>query len=490
MAGEAASGARSFIIDNIFVGLAQFLTKFRGLILIPLLVKGLGIESYGIYVQVLSFVGLAGGLLALNLHLPLVQFLAESRSSSGNLLATLQVSVLASVGAGALLLYLAAGPGARDALVGTDDTVVFGAALLIAVAAGSRVFLMNAYRATDRIKLRTVIEFLGTLVELAGAVALVVSGYGMRAVLGFTAAWGLAFDVACFVHVARLLGLGRFDLAILVKALRYSVPLVPASVAAWALDRGDRFLLNVWRGEKEVGIYSAQYAWAALASAVLLPLQVTLVPKVAKLWATQPDEARRYLETSMRVFLMSAIGGCAILISCAPPALQVLASAEVAVDSRTVVALVSVGSLLWGATILQSLVFYSTHQTARVGMINAAAAVINLVANLVCIPRWGIRGAAVATALGYSGAFILTLAMTRSYYGFLASPRFVLGSITAALAAGALAAGLVAQEYPLLAAPLAGAAYGLGLLLLGVVRRDEVVAAASRLRRAGPRAER
>ncbi len=482
MSEAPGRGVRSFIVDNLFVGLAQLLTKVRGLVLIPLLVKGLGVESYGVYAQVISFVGLVGGLLALNVHLPFIQFAAEDRKRAGSLLTTLILSLIVSVGLGSTLLYVLAGDRTRDLLVATPDPRFFVVALCMALAAANRLFLLNAYRATDRIKLRSTLDFLGTLVEIGGAVVLVVAGFGLYEVLLFSAAWGLVFDLGCFVHVASILGVGPLDRSLWIRALRYSLPLVPASLALWALDRADRFLLNAFLGEREVGLYSARYAWASLAGVVLAPLQITLVPKVAQLWASERPRAFAYLTTSIQVFLAASIGVAAFLTVSAPEALRLLASPEVAEGSTLVTLLISTGAVVWGATIIQSLVFYATHGTGKVGLINVVAALVNVACNLALIPVVGGLGSAIATTLGYATAFALTLLLTRrvfpASYGW-----FLVRCVAGACFAGAPSVLLVRWGYPFAGGALVGLLYLVALLGLRVFTTSHARRVVERLRR-------
>ncbi len=471
MSNSAPQGVRAFLFDNAFVGLAQVLTKLRGLILIPLLVKGLGTESYGIYAQAISFVALAGGVFALNLHLPFIQFVAQDPEQAPASVTTLKASMLASTVLASIFLFVAATPHARGFFVGTENAHVFLGALALTITSTSRMFVLNAYRATNRIKLRSILDFGSSLVDLLGSVAMVTAGYGLSGVFYFSAAWGVVFNAASFVHVARLLGVGPFQIGILKRALRYSLPLVPAAIAGWLLDRGDRFLLNAFLGPREVGIYSAQYALASLASVMMLPLQITLVPKVAQLWPRDRELARRYLDGSMKVLVATSVPFVAICTACAPQLLTALANEEVAFHSRITVTAVGVGATLWAATILQSLVFYSTGSTAKVGFVTAVAAGLNLGTNFLLIPRAGLVGAALATTLSYAGAFALMTMLARGETLIRYDRAFLL-RICLGAAVSAVPAFVAAERgYPVVGALLSGLVYLLALVTF-VVERD------------------
>src|ERR1043166_8449717 len=91
------------------------------------------------------------------------------------------------------------------------------------------------------------------------------------------------------------------------KALRYALPLLPAGLSVWMLDRGDRLVIGYYLGPKWIGIYSANYALASLLIMLQTPLQMTLFPKVSALWETQRASALRYISVSNKLFLTLAI---------------------------------------------------------------------------------------------------------------------------------------------------------------------------------------
>ena len=103
----APRAARKFVLDNVLVALAQLLGKLRGLATLPLLVRGLGAEGYGIWVQVISLAGIVGNLLSLNLHTPLVRMAAADRARAKAIVSTLTIAAMTALTAGCAVLALA-----------------------------------------------------------------------------------------------------------------------------------------------------------------------------------------------------------------------------------------------------------------------------------------------------------------------------------------------------------------------------------------------
>src|SRR5689334_7034536 len=107
-AAVAKTGGREFAVDTAVVAATQLLLKVRALVAIPLIVKILGTEQYGVWVQTLALVDFSGSLVGLNLYHPLVRFLAERPGDGRSIYSTLMTATLATSALGGLLFALAA----------------------------------------------------------------------------------------------------------------------------------------------------------------------------------------------------------------------------------------------------------------------------------------------------------------------------------------------------------------------------------------------
>jgi O-antigen/teichoic acid export membrane protein len=136
-----------------------------------------------------------------------------------------------------------------------------------------------------------------------------------------------------------------------------------------------------------------------------------------------------------------------------------LANAEVADRARPTTALVGLGVTFWAATILQSLVFYSTGRTGKVGLVTAAAAILNLGLNFALIPKLGVLGAGMATAVSYAGAFGLMTFLARGETAVRYDLAFTAKAAAAALTAAVPAFLLSRLGHPLLGAVAGGLSY-------------------------------
>lgn len=397
----ALSGAREFVLDTAVVAVTQFLLKFRGLIVLPLIVKVLGTAQYGVWIQILALVDICGSLLGFNLYHALVRFLAAKPANGKSIYSTLMTATFGMSLFGAVLIYATAGQISHSILGGTDYLWHIRVGALLMVCYNIRLLNLNAYRAIGRLKQRSAFELLSTFGQLAGIGVLLWRGYTLLDVFIFVGLWELIYVLLLSSHIGRIVGWGKLQKPILISALRYALPLLPAGLSIWLLDRGDRLVIGYYLGPKVVGIYSANYAFAALLMLFQTPLQMTLFPKISSLWDTNRALAVRYVSASNKFFLTFAIPFIVVVPIIARGVLSRLGNDEIGAAGGVLTFLVAAGVMCWGVSVMQSQIFYGARRTVVVGVITVAAAVLNLLLNLLLVPAWGASGSAFSTLACY-----------------------------------------------------------------------------------------
>ncbi|MBI3247452.1 MAG: polysaccharide biosynthesis C-terminal domain-containing protein [Deltaproteobacteria bacterium] len=399
----AFADARAFVIDTVVVAITQMLLKLRALVTLPLIVKLLGTEQYGIWAQTLVLIGFLGIAFSVNLHLPLVRFIAADRTQSRRVYGTLASATLASALGGGFLIYLFADTWGRLLLSGENLAPYVRVSVFLMLFGNLRLLNLNVYRATDRLKLRSVVELVTTSGELVGIYLLLWHGYGLLQVFLFMAVWEGAVVILLTCHIVTVIGWGMPEWRILVDALRYALPIIPTAFSQWILDRSDRFVIGYYLGAAAIGIYSANYALASLLMLFQTPFQMTLLSKVAALWDSNREGVRKYISLANKAFLTLAIPFVFGMPVLARGFLARFGNAEIATASGTITFLIALGVLFWGVSIMQIQIFYGAKRTGYVGSVTIIAALVNLVLNLLLVPSFGMSGAALATLISYAG---------------------------------------------------------------------------------------
>jgi O-antigen/teichoic acid export membrane protein len=170
----------------------------------------------------------------------------------------------------------------------------------------------------------------------------------------------------------------------------------------------DVILISFMIGEVEVGVYTAAYRLCYLVLAIATAVQVAHLPSFSRASAAGPGAVR---EVSRTAFQVSGIVGAPLVfggIVLAHPLLRTLFGVDYAPGAPALRwLLLSMGFIFLRGNIHSLfVVFDRTRQEMR---ILGFAVVVNLTLNLLLIPRYGITGAAVATAAAEGSVIIAGL---------------------------------------------------------------------------------
>lgn len=173
-------------------------------------------------------------------------------------------------------------------------------------------------------------------------------------------------------------------------------------------------MLGLFVTSSDVGIYRVADQMALLVSISLQALNMVIAPQFARLYAVG-DKARlqRLATTSAQLVLALTLPVVVIFLFFGKPLLKLVFGAQF-VPAYEPLSILALGQLVNSATgSVGFLLIMTGHEqdTAR-GM--AIAAVVNIALNLILIPLWGIKGAALASAITLTvWNFLLWLAVRR-----------------------------------------------------------------------------
>lgn len=194
------------------------------------------------------------------------------------------------------------------------------------------------------------------------------------------------------------------------KMLRFSIPLIPFSLIGYfSTNYLDAIFISQYLSKSDLGIYSVAYQingilmqFPQLAGTLLLPLFVTLQT------GENAEKVKLYMQDILP--LLTLIGGLGAV--CAALAMQFVIPLIFSqdVDQAVIIFWILISS---AAFAIPGLIGYAPYFNSRsatyIGAFMAiAAALTNLAANYVLIPRYGLKGCAWATVLAY-GASVLTV---------------------------------------------------------------------------------
>jgi len=273
------------------------------------------------------------------------------------------------------------------------------------------------------------------------SVGLLALGGGLTAVMGAYAVSGLVALLVAILLVRRIERLRTLDRGAVPpqagRLLRFSLPLVFGGVLFDFAERIDVLMIGLFRDEAQVGVYAVGSALAR----GLLVLVASTVPVIGTLAAEavgrgSAEDIARLHRTVTRWMLFFSAPLAAGLLLFPEEAVTLLFGREYAAAAATVRILVVayLSGILAGPVGLLLNTMGKTHWTLANMAIRTA---VNIVLNLILIPRFGIVGAAWGTvgSLVFSSGLMLLwlrkLAPIGGSYAGWGRPLLVLGAASA-----------------------------------------------------------
>jgi len=399
-----------------------FVQKFKGLLIVPVLIRTLGVTGYGIWVQLSVIVRILGLLASLGLHAAIVRFYpdSETRSDQKRLVSTV---VAASVTASALTMitvWLLANLIALK-LLGNSSLggIVRLSTLLIPLNALYLIFV-TVFRAQNNIRFFSFVRAFYETADFIVVVLIALMAPSISIVLA-----GSVIVLTLFVTILGSLliregligpvrGTGELK-----KCLKYSMPIVPSQFSDEIAARGDRLLVGFFMGSSAVGIYSALYALSNLVVFLNAPFVDVLFPKMSHLWAERRiRESMRYLKLSVISMAGISVMVLLVLVILREPIWHLATGRKIEPligDSLPVLlVLIGSGTIFFGLSRMILLTVFVSKSTVGVLAAFGLSAVVNMIANLFLIPHYGLLGACVATCIAYLCMLITSIRLAHN----------------------------------------------------------------------------
>lgn len=179
--------------------------------------------------------------------------------------------------------------------------------------------------------------------------------------------------------------------------LTTSVPMLLLGAVYLLNRRIDVVMLGALQGAREAGIYSIAADWAGIVTYPLVALAIALSPAISQLYGqNRMDDLQCAVTKGLRVVAPFAAGIMLSIVLAGRPVLAIHGP-QFAEGYLPLVAL-SCGQLVATLSGTIGVLLVMTRHEIILLALNIAAATVNICLNAVLIPRWGMQGAAFATA--------------------------------------------------------------------------------------------
>ncbi len=200
------------------------------------------------------------------------------------------------------------------------------------------------------------------------------------------------------------------------ELLSFGLPFVPSAFAAMIVSLSDKFLVRFYLGLDDAGIYGVTYKLGVPMLLVVRAFRSAWAPAV--LSESDTDEGRRLCTRVASYFTVTAVF-MALCISAFAPELIALvagANAPIYLPGRHVVSVVNLAFLFYGFYVILTAGVYVGTRTGMLPAIVGAGAALNILLNILLIPRIGFIAAAWSTVAAYVLMAVLLYLSTRRFY--------------------------------------------------------------------------
>jgi O-antigen/teichoic acid export membrane protein len=253
--------------------------------------------------------------------------------------------------------------------------------------------------------------------------------------------------------------------------LAYGLPLVPAAAAMWGLAFLDRVMLSRLTDLDEVGQFAVGARVALVLTLCVTAFGLAYSPFMLSLFAEDRVAEKEVRGRTLTYVTVALVGISLILALFARELIAVVAPDYD--EGYEVVGILCIGVAIYGMSTVAMAGISLVRRTGYFALYSLAALVVNVALNLALIPPLGGVGAALATASAYACLFVLYYRRAQALYPTPYAPGHVLLVLllgAALMPVGLLGTGIGAVALKLLAL----AAFAVGLVVSGVIGRDEL----------------
>jgi O-antigen/teichoic acid export membrane protein len=401
--------------SSLIYGLGNYGVKLVGFLLIPVYTRYLAPADYGVMAMVSSFGQALFIFLNLGQSTALFRFYYEDDTPEGRekvIAGSLWIALVISTPITLLAMALS-GPTAR-LLLGDSAMVGLVAIGILTVACRQLLRLPFAIlRADERDTRYATWSVVRTALSAGLAIVLVV---GVQlGVWGVLLSQLLAEAICCLILVppiARSLRAGWTGTQVR-DQLTFGLALVPGAMAGFTLDLSDRFFLRHYSNLEQVGLYSLGYRLGEIIFFITAAVQLAWPQFIfANRKSPQAKELYSYATTYYLAGMLFLVLG---LSAVAPELVQLMAAPRYHA-AAPVVPIVALAGLCEGLRYVVTIGIAFQRRPIIRSAAMGAAALVNVVLNVLLIPPYGMMGAAWATLAGFVTLIAVEFTVSRRFY--------------------------------------------------------------------------
>ena len=412
---EKDSKVVEFIKGSAILVGANMVLKAINFFLLPLYTKYLTPEDLGISDSITTFTAFAFPLLVMGLDSAFSAFYYDKRTMkhSAKVFNTIWFSMLAASVIPFLIAFFA--KPISSILFHSEE---YGYIVVVALISVSFNLWFLPFALFVRMENRMGIF---ALVNVAASLTMI----GLNVVFVSILQWG-AFSLIASTAVVQLLqlllyllvskaliGFSYYDKGLKRKMMRFALPLIPTTLAVWALNMSDRYILLAFMGEAEVGIYGIA---GRFSSVVAVISSAVYMAYTAFAFNKKGDEnANTQYARILSAFFFILFALCFTVSLFGKEVIETMTN-EQYLAAYTILPGILFGQIAYGVNTIVSYGISFAKKTIYSLIATSIGAGTNIILNLIFVPIYGMEAAAHINFVGYGTMCVLGYVFSQRLY--------------------------------------------------------------------------
>jgi O-antigen/teichoic acid export membrane protein len=429
--------------------IGSLLVTLASLVSFPIFTRLLDIDEYGLMTLVMSTIGFLVAFGKLGMQHATLRFYAEINAEKSNwnhsqYYTTVIFSIL-TIGSIVVILWLITINLLQSFSLDIfkDERLLFLfnlTAILILIRIASSIFV-NILRARERsgiLIIYNVAKRYSVLILSVGGMLYIVSNISIVFYAHIIAESIMMIFLMIFVvktmEQNSKVTTSAYSNTLFKSMMFYGMPMLGFELAGRILNIGDRYVIESYLGNSELGAYAAAYAVCEIVNNIIVSaLAMAVLPMYLRIWSKQGEVATKtFIKKSLYYYLMIGFPVIAGLSAVGSDMLALLASDKY-LSGVSIIPYVITGMVMNGAFAMFGAGLYIYKQSNIIMLTVASFAIINIVINIILVPKLGFDGAAIATLISYLGLSLVIYHLAKKHMS-IELPRkeiiiFVLSSI-------------------------------------------------------------
>lgn len=292
-------------------------------------------------------------------------------------------------------------------------------------------------RGINKIKLIGIVGVIQTFVTVVSNIfLLVVFKYGVEGfLLSIVIANTVAFLVLfIFGGLSKYIILQTTNKRLNLGMIKYSLPLTPNSLSWWLNNSANRYVISVYSGISELGLFSA----ASRIPTILITFQNIFMQawQLSAITEFNKKNSAEFFSQTYKMLNFAMVVGCSVLILLIKPISAILFGTEFS-DAWKLVPFLLISVIFGALSGFLGSINVAVKKTKTLFTTTLVGASIGVVLNLIFVPKYGAIAASVIAAISYFVIWIMRVLESKKYivlgfhlfYNFVTYTLIVIQSI-------------------------------------------------------------